>query len=125
MSRRARVEITHKFERNLEEIEQFLADHDAPTTFRALLAEVLETLAPNLERFPDLGADFLARPPQSVQGAARIESLRGRLGRATTLREDIAGDYLILYATRDEHVWLLAIRHHRQLSYDFRMHWVR
>ena len=125
MSRRARVEITHNFERNLDEIDQFLADHDTPATFPALLDEVLETLGPNLERFPDLGADFLARPPQSVQGAARIDRLRGRLGRATTLREYIAGDYLILYATRDAQVWLLAIRHHKQLSYDLRMHWVR
>ena len=91
----------------------------------ALIDHLLDTLVPNLEQFPDLGADFLARRPQSTQGAARIRSLQARLGAGTTLREYIAGDFIVLYAARDARRWLLAVRHHKQLSYDLRTHWVR
>jgi len=125
MSRRVIVEFTHNFERNLEEIEQFLLEQDAAGTFVALIDHLLDTLVPNLEQFPDLGADFLARRPQSTQGAARIRSLQARLGAGTTLREYIAGDFIVLYAARDARRWLLAVRHHKQLSYDLRTHWVR
>ena len=125
MSRRARVELAHNFERNLEDIEQFLAEHDAAAGFQALLDDLLDVVVPNLQRFPDIGADFLARRPQSAQAMARIDHLRRRLGPSTTLREYIASDYLVLYAARAAHVWLLAIRHHKQLSYDLKAHWVR
>lgn len=125
MIRRARVEVTHNFERNLDEIEQFLVEHDAPAAFQELLDHLLDTMVPNLERFPELGTDFLARGPQSVQSAARIERLRTRLGPGTTLREYIAGDFLVLYAIRDDWLWLLSIKHHKQLSYDLKTHWVR
>ena len=56
MSRRVIVEFTQNFERNLDEIEQFLLEHDAPGTFAAPIDHLLDTLAPNLEQFPDLGA---------------------------------------------------------------------
>lgn len=125
MSRRARVELTANFERNLDDIEGFLAEHDASLAFDALLAEILDTVVPNLERFPEIGADFLARRPGSVQGAARIERLRARLGPEATIREYVMADYLVLYAVRDERRWLLAIRHHKQLSYDLAAHWSR
>lgn len=125
MSRRVVVEVTANFERNLAEIEQFLVEHDAPAGFAALINHLFETVVPNLERFPELGADFLARRPQSTQGAARIARLKARLGAGTTLREHITGEYLILYAVRGERRWLLAIRHHKQLSYDLKAHWVR
>ncbi len=39
------------------------------------------------------------------------------------IREYIADDYLLLYAVRDSGVFLLSIRHHRQLSFDLRTYW--
>ena len=60
-----------------------------------------------------------------MQGAARADRLRQRLGPGTVLREYIAGDYLVLSALRDDRCWLLAIRHHLQLSYDLKAHWGR
>jgi plasmid stabilization system protein ParE len=125
MSRRGRVEVTANFERNLDEIEQFLAEHDGLSAFQPLLDHLFDVVVPNLDRFPEIGADFLARRPGSVQAKARIDRLRARLGAGTSVREYIAGDYLVLYATRDERRWLLAIRHHNQLSYDLKSHWVR
>ena len=125
MSRRPRVEVTANFERNLDDIASFLAEHEASTAFDVLLAEILDKVVPNLERFPEIGTDLLARRPGSMQGAARIERLRARLGPATTIREYIMADYLVLYAVRDERRWLLAIRHHKQLSYDLKAHWSR
>jgi hypothetical protein len=35
------------------------------------------------------------------------------------LRELVRGDYQILHAQRGEDLYLLAIKHHRQLSCDF------
>lgn len=124
MSRRGRVEVALNFERNLEDVEAWLNEHDAVGAFVALLDELFERVVPNLERFPELGADFLARRAGSVDGAARIARLQRRLGKGTSMRELVVGDFLVLYATRAEQRWLLAIRHHRQLSYDLKAHWV-
>ena len=47
-----------------------------------------------------------------------------KIGKNTEIREYIADEYLLLYAARDAVVFLLAIRHHRQLSFDLRVHWL-
>ena len=39
--------------------------------------------------------------------------------------EYILDHYLVLYAQIDANLYLLAIRHHRQLSFDFQSHWGR
>ena len=39
------------------------------------------------------------------------------------LREDVLKDYLLLYAQIGGTIYLLAIRHQRQLSIDFEGHW--
>jgi hypothetical protein len=46
-------------------------------------------------------------------------------GAADALREYLTGDYLILYADSeaDATAYLLSIRHHRQMSFDFARHW--
>ena len=42
------------------------------------------------------------------------------------MREYVLKDYLLLYALIDgATVYLLSIRHHRQLSFDFEGHWGR
>ena len=125
MARRGTVRITANFQRNLDSIRAFLADHDAESAFEHLLAELFDTVVSNLESFPEIGIDSLARVPQSREGLLRLERLKGQLGRSAVLRELIAGDYLILYALRDLNVYLLAIRHHFQLSFDLKGHWGR
>ena len=39
------------------------------------------------------------------------------------LRQYLLGDYLILYTQAESTVYLLSIRHHRQLSFDFARLW--
>ena len=39
------------------------------------------------------------------------------LGDGVTVREYIFGEYLLLYALRGQDLYLLAIRHHRELSF--------
>ena len=60
-------------------------------------------------------------------GEVALEALRAKLSALTpdpdALREYILGHYLVLYAQIDANLYLLAIRHHRQLSFDFQAHW--
>ncbi|MDB5842242.1 MAG: hypothetical protein JWQ23_4194 [Herminiimonas sp.] len=53
MTGKYHVKLTANFERNLEEVEAFLLDADAPQAFDALLDELMETVIPTLEHFPD------------------------------------------------------------------------
>lgn len=119
----ARVRFTANFEANLDSIRDFLCVVAAPAEFERLLSRLFDEIIPNLARFPDLGRDFAARAPQSTEGAAALAALRRKASRDTTLREYITDDYLLLYAVRDDTVFLLSIRHHRQLSFDLRGHW--
>jgi plasmid stabilization system protein ParE len=119
----ARVRVTANFQANLDSIRDFLAAAAAPAEFERLLDRLFDDIIPNLGRFPDLGRDFAARTPQSTEGNAALAALRRKSGRDTTLREYITDDYLLLYAVRSSTVFLLSIRHHRQLSFDLRGHW--
>lgn len=124
MSRRT-VRITRNFDKNLADTRRFLEEQEAPREFQFLLEQLFDTVIPNLERFPEMGVDFLARAPQSTEGMMRLETLKQRLGKNTSLREYISGDYLVLYALRGDNIYLLSIKHHRQLSFDLKEHWGR
>jgi plasmid stabilization system protein ParE len=117
--KRATVRITRNFARNLDAIEVFLCEADAAEAFSPLLDDLFGQAIPALEQFPDLGTDFYRHRPSSREAAALAVALRERLGTETTLRELVRGDYLILYARRGDDLYLLAIKHHRQLSFDF------
>ena len=127
-----RVELTASFlERleRLESIEAFLVEADADFAFDDLLAELRSTVIPNLQRFPRIGRRYLANPPQSAEALAQLAALPA--GAPDALREYLHGDYLMLYtvvdaspkATAKATVYLLSIRHHRQLSFDFARLW--
>lgn len=116
------IRITGNFERNLDNIQQFLVTHDAPLAFETLLDELFGTVLPNLERFPLIGGDFMARQPRAVEGINLHETLQSKLG-AAHIREYVHGDYLLLYALLEDKIYLLAIKHHRQLSFDLNAFW--
>ncbi len=116
------IRITGNFERNLDSIQRFLTTNDAPLAFDTLLDELFGTVLPNLERFPLIGGDFMARLPRAVEGIILHEALQARLG-AAQIREVVHGDYLLLYALFEEKIYLLAIKHHRQLSFDLNAFW--
>jgi len=118
-----RVELTASFLERLDAIEAFLVETDAGFAFDDLLAEIRTTVVPNLRRFPRMGRRYLANPPQSAEALAQLAALPA--GAPDALREYLHGDYLLLYAAMDaeKSVYLLSIRHHRQLSFDFARLW--
>lgn len=121
--KRATVRVTRNFARNLDAIEAFLREAGAAATFAPLLDDLFGQAIPALEQFPDLGTDFFRHRPTSREAAALAAKLQERFGSGTTLRELVRGNYLILYARRGDDLFLLAIKHHRQLSFDFPAHW--
>ena len=127
MARKLVVRLTANFERNLADIERFLTEAEAPQAYDALLDELLTTVIPNIERFPGIGRPFLAQAARSVEAVNALEALRTKLSALTpepdSLREYILAHYLVLYAQVSGNLYLPAIRHHRQLSFDFRSHW--
>jgi plasmid stabilization system protein ParE len=118
-----RVELTASFLERLDAIEAFLSEADAAFAFDDLLAELRATVFPNLARFPRIGRRYLDNPPQSAEALAQLAALPA--GAASALREYLHGDYLMLYTAMDATatVYLLSIRHHRQLSFDFARLW--
>ena len=120
------VKLTANFERNLEDAEAFLLAADAPQAFDALLNELTETVIPNLERFPGMGRLFFERPIRSVEASNCIDGLKAKLkaiAKDGEIREYVMSHYLLLYARVDTTIYLLSIRHHRQLSFDFQSLW--
>jgi hypothetical protein len=122
-----RVELTTSFLERLESIEAFLVEADAGFAFDDLLAEIRATVIPNLRRFPRIGRRYLGNPPQSAEALALLAAMPA--GAPHALREYLHGDYLMLYLVEDAstkaevRVYLLTIRHHRQLSFDFTRLW--
>lgn len=116
------VKLTRNFERNLDDIERFLEENEATSAFDLLLDELADTVVPNLESFPKMGRPFLDRPALSVEAMNRVEKLRTQLdglGSSSDVREYVLSQHLVLYAVIEMTVYLLSIRHHRQLSFDF------
>ena len=119
--KRVRVELTASFVERLNSIEVFLAETDAHAAYDDLLAALREKVIPNLSRFPRIGRRYLDRPPQSVEALDQFARLPAEA--ADGLREYLTGDYLILYSLAGSTAYLLSIRHHRQLSFDFGRLW--
>ena len=115
-----RVELTDSF---LARLEAFLIEADAGAAFDDLLDQLRSTVIPNLARFPRIGRRYLEHPPQSVEALGLLAAMP--TGAADSLREYLHGDYLMLYTVADElaTIYLLTIRHHRQLSFDFAGLW--
>lgn len=118
---RIHVELTASFIERLESIETFLAEADALQAYDKLLDGLRRTVIPNLRRFPRIGRRYLDNPPQSAEALAQLRALPP--GAADALREYLHGDYLMLYTQTGLTVYLLSIRHHRQLSFAFAKLW--
>jgi plasmid stabilization system protein ParE len=121
------VKLTANFERNLADIERFLTEADAPQAYDGLLDELLDTVIPNLKRFPGMGRPFFSRACGSVEATNALAALRVKLAALIAdpdaLREYVMNNFLVLYALIDGNIYLLSIKHHRQLSFNFEAHW--
>jgi len=116
------VKLTANFRRTLDGVAAFLREAGAANAFAPLLADLADKVIPNLERFPDMGRDFSARPVGSVEVAQGLDGLDA-LAASLRRREYILPPYQLLYAADGQTVYLIAIRHHRQLSFDFPSLW--
>jgi len=116
-----RVQLTDSFLERLQSIEAFLAVADAEFAYDDLLARLRTKVMPNLARFPLMGRRYLERAPQSVEAIEQLSTLP--VGAAGNIRVYVHDDYLIMYLMADKTVYLLSIRHHRQLSFDFSGLW--
>ena len=90
MAKKPVIKFTANFELNLEGIELFLTEVEAPQAFDGLLDELLETVIPNLERFPEMGRPFLARQPRSVETTNALTTLRANCRRGHQTRTPCA-----------------------------------
>lgn len=122
-ARRVAVKVTANFERNLDRIRDFLSEAGAAPAFEALIEQLGARLVPAIERFPDIGANFAAKAPLSREGQVLFERLVALAGPGAEVRQMIEGEYIVLYLVRARSVFLLSIKHHRKLSFDFSAHW--
>lgn len=132
-SKTASIAFTANFESNLAQIEVFWDAQAAPQAYANLLDDLEDTVIGNLERHRRIGRKFFARCAQSIEVRKRVADLQKRFGEAE-VREYLSGDYLLLYCVTakaskgptnspDLTIYLLAIRHHRQLTFDFDAFW--
>ncbi len=110
------------FLRNLDAIETFLKP-EGPPAFQRLLDRLLDDIIPMLIRFPDAGRNFLHHPVRSREARTLVRKLKSLLARTDHLREFVVDDYILLYVLRGRELIFLAIKHHRQLSFDLRRFW--
>ena len=120
---RAAVRVTANFDLNLAAIREFLSGAGAEHAFQALIEDLAARVIPVLERFPDIGAGFLAKAPLSRKGQVLFERVAALAGTDAEVRQLVEGDYVLLYLVRGGPVFLLSIKHHRQLSFDLAGHW--
>ena len=121
------VRYTDNLKTNLLDIEAFWDENQFPQGFDRLVDELTEPVIPNLTRHPRMGRNFLQRPPKSVETLARRQKLDALLHTLDTstetaeAREYVMTDYLLLYALVGGVVYLLALKHHKQLSFDINL----
>ena len=118
------IRSTANFSANLDGIEAFWDACEFPEGPGKLLAELASTTLAHLQNHPRMGRDFLQRQPESIEAQARLQKLDALLrtwGASTQnaeIREYVMTDYLLLYALADVVIHLLAIQHHKQLSFN-------
>ncbi len=110
------------FSTNLTAIETFLGPQSR-SAYRRFLDRLFDDVIPTLCRFPQSGRSFLAHPIKSAKAKALTRELRRLLGTGDDLREFVMDDYLVLYLMRRGQVIFLAVKHHRQLSFDLKGFW--
>ncbi len=120
--RRCTPVFTRNFANNLEAIRLFLQP-EGEAAFHRLLDRLFDDIVPTLCRFPRSGRQFLSHPARSLEADTLVRRLQGLLRQEDDLREFVVEDYLLLYLHRGGQLIFLAIKHHRQLSFDLDRFW--
>ena len=126
------VEHTANFEANLQGIEAFWTENEFSQGYDLLLDEMLDTVVNNLERHPRMGRSFMSRQPESIEAEKLHEKLQEKMAaydQRADMREYVMTDHLVLYAVlegaadKPSAIYLVSIRRHKQLSFDFERLW--
>lgn len=83
-----------------------------------LLQLLCTSVIVNLSQYPEIGRKYLERQPQSVEAIALLTHIE-KLCPPDEVREYLLNDYLVLYINRSNTTYLLAIRHQRQLAFEY------
>jgi hypothetical protein len=118
-----RPRFTENFSANLTAIEEFVAPYSR-MAFHRFLDRLFDDVIPTLCRLPQSGRSFLTRAVKSTKAMALTKGLRKFLNKGDDLREFVMDDYLVLYLVRRHQVIFLAVKHHRQLSFDLTRFWI-
>ena len=118
-----RPRFTENFSANLSAIEAFLEPHSR-TAFRRFLDRLYDEAIPTLCRFPQSGRSFVAHAVKSTKAKVLSKHLGKLLNQGDDLREFVMDEHLVLYLVRRDQVIFLAVKHHRQLSFDLKRFWV-
>ena len=118
-----RPRFTENFSANLTVVKEFVAPHSR-TAFHRFLDHLFDKVVPTLCRFPQSGRELLTHALKSSKATALTKDLRKFLNKEDDLREFVMDDYLVLYLVRRHQVIFLAIKHHRQLSFDLTRFWI-
>ena len=122
MAGSSRLLFTDNFARNLDGIESFLSV-EGRAVFQRLLDRLFDDICPQLARFPKSGRLFLEHEIGSTEARDLVERLKDKLRACDELREFVVDAFIVLYLIRGNRVYFLAIKHHRQLSYDLLRFW--
>jgi len=122
MAVRGRPFFTQNFTANLDSIQLFLGREGKPA-FRRLLARIFDDVWPMIARFPLSGRSLLAHRIGSRDAQVLVERLNSLLREGDELREFTVDEYVLLYLIRGTRIYFLAIKHHRQLSFDLQRFW--
>ncbi len=117
-----RPRFTENFSTNLTAIEAFIGPHSR-TAFHRFLDRLFDDVIPMLCQFPQSGRSFLTRTVKSEKVKVLIKNMSKFLNKGDDLREFVMDDYLVLYRVRRHHMVFLAVKHHRQLSFDLKQFW--
>ena len=122
MAGRGQPFFTENFTANLDSIELFLGREGRPA-FRRLFARIFDDVLPIIARFPRSGRSFLAHRIGSREAQLLLDRLQSMLRKGDDLREFTVDEYVLLYLVRRTRIYFLAIKHHRQLSFDLQQLW--
>lgn len=113
---KTKVFVVRNFERNLKAIEVYLREHGGTGVLGSLVEDLEGRVIPLLEATPRLGAALRESDAFTVEARFVLERIQKRLN-GGELRRLVRGEFVLLYLVAPRGVFLLAIRHHRQLEF--------
>ncbi|MDR2196334.1 MAG: type II toxin-antitoxin system RelE/ParE family toxin [Gallionellaceae bacterium] len=112
------VLVTATYLQALDDAIAYLLDVGALSAAQQLEMAMLDHWPELLSDHPHAGRDYAQRNLPTLLNEQIRAQVLAMYGEGAELREIIEGDYLALYAIRNEALYLLTVRHHRQSGYE-------